>query len=139
MNYYYFLFVIIYYQFIHHYNYINGIQRNFYIEPWFTPNHGYLQIYKQNHQNSDCDKKLQVKILLRSPKSYYGNLMFQIQARSEMILSGHYDQSTKNTILTNVQNQKTEDFVNIHLVYFLRLTNCLSYVFWEWQAAHRAW
>ena len=39
--------------------------------------------------------------------------MFQIQARSEMILSGHYDQSTKNTILTNVQNQKTEDFVNI--------------------------
>ena len=56
---------------------------------------------------------MQVKILLRSPKSYYGNLMFQIQARSEMILSGHYDQSTKNTILTNVQNQKTEDFVNI--------------------------
>jgi hypothetical protein len=38
--------------------------------------------------------------------------MFQIQARSEIILSGHFDQLTKNTILTNAQNL-TNYFINI--------------------------
>jgi hypothetical protein len=38
--------------------------------------------------------------------------MFQIQARSEIILSGYYDQLTKKTILTDNQNLSTQNIIN---------------------------
>ncbi len=49
---------------------------------------------------------------MKSPILNYGNIMFQIQARSEIILSGYYDQLTKKTILTDNQNLSTQNIIN---------------------------
>jgi hypothetical protein len=56
------------YEYTTHHSYSAGVERSFYIEPWYSPKNGYLQIYKQSTGTTECEEKITAKIFIRSPK-----------------------------------------------------------------------
>ncbi len=63
----------------------------------------YMQIYKPKltSQTLNCDQKISNQVIVRSLSQLNGNIYFQLQAKSEVILSGHYNTITKEIITSD--------------------------------------
>ena len=85
-------------------------ERNFEIQPWQSGSNSYIQMYSPDNLDINCGDEVKSKIMLRSPKKINDKIYFEVQSKTGVVSSGHYNIKTEETILTSKDDQTNIKF-----------------------------
>jgi hypothetical protein len=80
-------------------------ERNFELHPWQSASNSYIQIYSPENLEINCGDEVKSKIIIRSPKKINDKIYFEVQSKTGVVSSGHYDIKTEETILNSKDDQ----------------------------------
>ncbi len=97
----------------------------FSLKPWYSHENAYLQIYRNYESGNtdsdivDCLSQTNFNIMVKLPQNIEqatGSLFYQIQSRSKVVLSGHYDINQNKNVLNVPNNDVDRNIVSVTAV-----------------------
>lgn len=99
--------------------------RIFEIKPWFTQKKSYIQIYKPINLNSfQCGDQINAKIVIKSSEPFLSKFHFQMQSRSNVLITGYFDSKLNKLFIDNGKDLQTD--LEILMVKTLKLDQPIS-------------